>query len=110
MSAPLRDPGRRARRRVWIAAVLFTAIGLLIQWWRLHSLTASYDQGIFTQVLWNGLHGHPFESTLSSQLSTNVIHGGRLPPWATAAWASTSPPSWPCGFPLWVWAGPVPLG
>ena len=79
MSAPLRDPGRRARRRVWIAAALFTAIGLLIQWWRLHSLTASYDQGIFTQVLWNGLHGHPFESTLSSQLSTNVIHGGEAP-------------------------------
>ena len=41
--------------------------------------TASYDQGIFTQVLWNGLRGHPFESTLSSQLSTNVIHGGQPP-------------------------------
>ncbi|MEB3157309.1 MAG: DUF2079 domain-containing protein [Cyanobacteriota bacterium] len=54
-------------------------VGLLVQWWRLHSLTASYDQGIFTQVLWNGLHGHPFESTLSSQLSTNVIHGGEAP-------------------------------
>jgi uncharacterized membrane protein len=54
-------------------------VGLLVQWWRTHSLTASYDQGIFTQVLWNGLHGHPFESTLSSQLSTNVIHGGEAP-------------------------------
>ncbi|MFN5466214.1 MAG: DUF2079 domain-containing protein [Cyanobacteriota bacterium] len=50
-----------------------------MQIWRVHSLTASYDQGIFTQVLWNGLHGHPFESTLSSQLSTNVIHGGEPP-------------------------------
>jgi uncharacterized membrane protein len=45
----------------------------------MHSLSASYDQGIFTQVLWNGWHGHPFESTLSSQLSTNVIHGGEVP-------------------------------
>jgi uncharacterized membrane protein len=27
-------------------------------------------------VLWNSLRGHPFESTLSSQLSTNVIHSG----------------------------------
>lgn len=70
---------RRARRRVWIAAALFAAVGLLLQWWRVHALTASYDQGIFTQVLWNGLHGHPFESTLSSQLSTNVIHGGEPP-------------------------------
>ncbi|MFM7169734.1 MAG: DUF2079 domain-containing protein [Cyanobium sp.] len=58
---------------------MFAAIGLIIQWWRQHSLTASYDQGIFTQVLWSGLHGHPFESTLSSQLSTNVIHGGEVP-------------------------------
>ncbi|MEB3334088.1 MAG: DUF2079 domain-containing protein [Cyanobacteriota bacterium] len=70
---------RLRRHPVWLAAVLFAAAGLLIQWWRLHSLTASYDQGIFTQVLWNGLHGHPFESTLSSQLSTNVIHGGQAP-------------------------------
>ena len=43
------------------------------------SLNASYDQGIFFQILWNGLSGHPFESTLSSQLSTNVIHSGEFP-------------------------------
>ena len=72
-------PGRLRQQHVWAAAFLFAALGLLIQWWRIHSLTASYDQGIFTQVLWNGLHGHPFESTLSSQLSTNVIHGGEPP-------------------------------
>jgi hypothetical protein len=66
-------------RRVWVAAALFAGLGLLLQGWRMHSLSASYDQGIFTQVLWNGLHGHPFESTLSSQLSTNVIHGGEAP-------------------------------
>lgn len=62
-----------------LAALLFAAAGLAIQLWRLLSLTASYDQGIFTQVLWNSLHGHPFESTLSSQLSTNVIHAGEPP-------------------------------
>ncbi|MEB3322874.1 MAG: DUF2079 domain-containing protein, partial [Synechococcaceae cyanobacterium] len=66
-------------RRVLLAAVAFAAVGLLLQWWRLQVLTASYDQGIFLQVLWNGLRGHPFESTLSSQLSTNVIHGGEPP-------------------------------
>ena len=42
-------------------------------------LLASYDQGIFQQVLWNSWHGRLFESTLSSQLSTNVIHAGELP-------------------------------
>ena len=66
-------------RSVAVAASLFAVVGLLLQWWRLQSLTASYDQGIFLQVLWNGLHGHPFESTLSSQLSTNVVHSGQLP-------------------------------
>lgn len=78
-SNPSLERRQRWTRLFWFSAVLFLAAGLLIQWWRLHSLTASYDQGIFTQVLWNGLHGHPFESTLSSQLSTNVIHGGEDP-------------------------------
>jgi uncharacterized membrane protein len=72
-------PSRHWRRRVWWAAALFAAAGLLIQAWRVYAFTASYDQGIFTQVLWNGLRGHPFESTLSSQLSTNVIHAGEAP-------------------------------
>ena len=66
-------------RTVVVAATLFALVGLLLQWWKLQALTASYDQGIFLQVLWNGLHGHPFESTLSSQLSTNVVHSGQLP-------------------------------
>jgi uncharacterized membrane protein len=68
-----------AARAVALAALVFAAVGLTLQWWRLHSLTASYDQGIFLQVLWNGLRGHPFESTLSSQLSSSVIHDGQLP-------------------------------
>jgi uncharacterized membrane protein len=64
---------------VWLAAAVFTLVGWLLQWWRLHSLAATMAQGILFQVLWNGLSGHPFESTLSSQLSTNVVHGGELP-------------------------------
>ncbi len=66
-------------REALIAALLFWVIGLGLQAWRSHVLLASYDQGIFQQVLWNSLRGHPFESTLSSQLSTNVIHGGEAP-------------------------------
>jgi uncharacterized membrane protein len=64
---------------VWLAAGLFTLVGWMLQAWRLHSFAATMDQGILFQVLWNGLSGHPFESTLSSQLSTNVVHGGELP-------------------------------
>lgn len=73
------SPTERSNRTVWIAASIFALIGCLLQWWRLQSLTASMDQGILMQVLWNGLHGHAFESTLSSQLSTNVAHSGELP-------------------------------
>ncbi len=66
-------------QRVWLTAAIFFGICLTLQWWRMQSLTASMDQGILYQVLWNGLRGHPFESTLSSQLSTNVIHNGEFP-------------------------------
>jgi uncharacterized membrane protein len=69
----------KPEQRVWLAAGVFTLLGWALQWWRMHSLAASMDQGILFQILWNGLHGHPFESTLSSQLSTNVVHGGQLP-------------------------------
>jgi uncharacterized membrane protein len=62
-----------------IAALVFASCCLLLQAWRSQVLLATYDQGIFQQVLWNTLHGQLFESTLSSQLSTNVIHAGELP-------------------------------
>lgn len=72
------DRGRPGRR-VLLGAAAFALVGLVLQAWRLEVLQASMDQGIFLQVLSNGLRGHPFESTLSSQLSTNVIHAGQLP-------------------------------
>ena len=68
-----------ASRGVLIAALIFVTVTICLQAWRSWVLLASYDQGIFQQVLWNSLHGHPFASTLSSQLSTNVIHAGELP-------------------------------
>ena len=64
---------------VLLAALSFALITLGLHAWRSWVLLASYDQGIFQQVLWNSLQGHPFTSTLSSQLSTNVIHSGELP-------------------------------
>ena len=70
-----RSPGQR----VLLAAAAFALIGWALQLWRMQVLVASMDQGILFQALWNGLSGHPFESTLSSQLSTNVVHGGELP-------------------------------
>ncbi|QNJ27384.1 hypothetical protein SynSYN20_03088 [Synechococcus sp. SYN20] len=66
----------KSTRQALVAALIFAVVALLLQAWRSQVLLASYDQGIFQQVLWNSLRGHPFESTLSSQLSTNVIHSG----------------------------------
>ncbi|MEO1133559.1 MAG: DUF2079 domain-containing protein, partial [Cyanobacteria bacterium J06639_1] len=37
------------------------------------------DQGIFNQVYWNSTHGRFFQSSLSSQLSANIVHEGELP-------------------------------
>ena len=64
---------------VVVAAVLFAVVTLGLQLWRSWVLLSGYDQGIFQQVAWNSLHGHWFESSLSSQLSTNVVHAGQLP-------------------------------
>ena len=70
---------RSPEKRVLIAAAAFTLMGWALQLWRMQVLVASMDQGILFQALWNGFSGHPFESTLSSQLSTNVVQGGELP-------------------------------
>ncbi|WP_204137224.1 DUF2079 domain-containing protein [Halomicronema sp. CCY15110] len=66
-------------RRVGAIATAFFLIiaGLLLH--RYFTYYASYDQGIFNQVFWNNAHGNFFQSTLSSQLSTDVIHAGELP-------------------------------
>lgn len=66
------------RRVVAIATAFFLVIaGLLLH--RYFSYYASFDQGIFNQVFWNNAHGDFFQSTLSSQLSTDVIHTGEPP-------------------------------
>lgn len=69
-------------RTVAIAAVIFWAIltALLIhRHFSMYPSYASFDQGIFNQVFWNGSHGRLFQSSLSSTLSTPVVHDGRLP-------------------------------
>jgi len=56
---------RAPERWMRLAAGLFLAIGLLLQNWRIWSLNATYDQGLFLQEIWNGHLGRPFESTLA---------------------------------------------
>lgn len=60
-------------------AIAFFIITLSLTLHRHFSFYSSYDQGIFNQVFWNGTHGNFFQSTLSSQLSTNVVHSSEVP-------------------------------
>jgi uncharacterized membrane protein len=92
-----------------MAALLFAGVGLVLQFWRLQVLTASMDQGIFVQVLSSSLRGHPFESTLSSQLSTNVIHGDQLPALGYRRLGQHFTPILLLWAPLLAWLGPWAL-
>ena len=61
------------------AAAAFFILSLLLTLHRYFSFYASFDQGIFNQVFWNNIHGRFFQSSLSSSLSTNVVHAGEFP-------------------------------
>ncbi|MEO1560814.1 MAG: DUF2079 domain-containing protein [Cyanobacteria bacterium J06632_19] len=61
-----------------IAGVFFF-ICLVLVLNRYFSFYASFDQGIFNQVFWNNIHGRFFQSSLSSSLSTNVVHASEIP-------------------------------
>ena len=69
----------KPKKTVLILAIAFFICTLLLSLHRHFTFYSSYDQGIFNQVFWNSTHGNFFQSTLSSQLSTNVIHGGEVP-------------------------------
>jgi uncharacterized membrane protein len=63
----------------FLAALVFFVLTLSLTLHRHFTFYSSYDQGIFNQVFWNSIHGRFFQSTLSSQLSTNVVHSGEVP-------------------------------
>ncbi|MGV2828461.1 DUF2079 domain-containing protein [Myxosarcina sp. GI1(2024)] len=66
-------------KAVTVAAIAFFLTTLFLTLHRHFTFYSSYDQGIFNQVFWNGIHGNFFQSSLSSQLSTNVVHSGEVP-------------------------------
>ncbi len=70
---------RQPLRYLGIVVAVFALGTLAIDLNRYYSFYASYDQGIFNQVFWNSSYGRFFQSSLSSQLSTNVVHGGEWP-------------------------------
>jgi len=74
---PLKLGASTAGKVLPLVAVFFV-LCLVITLNRYYSFYASFDQGIFNQVFWNNLHGRFFQSSLSSSLSTNVVHAGEV--------------------------------
>ncbi len=58
---------------------VFFCVTLSLQIWRIYTLNATYDQGLFLQEIWNSANGRFFESTLASELSAPVMFDGALP-------------------------------
>lgn len=67
------------KKGIIVSAIAFFVITLILLLHRHFTFYSSYDQGIFNQVFWNGIHGNFFQSSLSSQLSTNVVHNDEVP-------------------------------
>ena len=88
--APVSETAKQSRGgklSLWPRSIITLAAGfwlvmVLVQAWRLFSLSATYDQALFLQELWSTSQGRPFESSLSSVLSGDVALGGALP-WVT---------------------------
>jgi uncharacterized membrane protein len=58
---------------IWFCLVLAFALN------RYYSFYASYDHGLFNQVFWNNLHGHWFQSSLTSGNSVGTLEDGVIP-------------------------------
>lgn len=77
--ASLVEAHRKELKPVLLLASVFFAATLIFGLHRYLTFYASYDQGIFNQLFWNGIHGQFFQSSLSSVLSAAVGHDGQLP-------------------------------
>jgi len=73
------DPEVRGLRRAFQLAGIFCVVMLILGLNRHFTFYTTYDQGIFNQLFWNGIHGRFFQSSLSSVLSGAVVHDKQVP-------------------------------
>lgn len=66
------------RRMLWLSVLFFSAV-LLISLHRYFTFYSSYDHGLFNQLFWNNLHGHWFQSSLTSGNSVESLQDGVIP-------------------------------
>ncbi len=66
------------RKRLLGLAAFFFVFMLVVSLNRYYSFYSSYDQGLFNQLFWNGIHGNLFQGSLSSGQSSAVINDGQI--------------------------------
>ncbi len=78
-------------------AIAFTCL-LILALNRYHTLFVSYDHGLFNQLFWNNLHGHFFQSSLSSGNSAGVLQDGKVQSVSYSHLGQHFVPDFCCGF------------
>ncbi len=58
---------------------VFFAFMLVFSLNRYYSFYAAYDHGLFTQLFWNSLHGHFFQSSLTAANSSGALYDNQIP-------------------------------
>ncbi len=66
-------------QRALLLAIVFFSLVLAISLNRYFSFYTSYDHGLFNQLFWNNLHGHWFQSSLTSANSVASLEDGVTP-------------------------------
>lgn len=72
-------PDEIGLRRSILLAIVFFSIMLAISLNRYWTFYTSYDQGLFNQLFWNNLHGHWFQSSLTSANSVAALEDKAIP-------------------------------
>lgn len=73
------NPDQIGLRRSILLAIVFFSIMLAISLNRYWTFYTSYDHGLFNQLFWNNLHGHWFQSSLTSANSVAAIEDKAVP-------------------------------
>lgn len=60
-------------------AGIFFSLTLVLSLNRYYSFFSTYDHGLFNQLFWNSIHGHFFQSSLSSANSSSALLDGQIP-------------------------------
>ncbi|WP_347277975.1 DUF2079 domain-containing protein [Alkalinema sp. FACHB-956] len=79
LQAVWQSPDRLGARRMLGLSCIFFSLLLFFSLHRYFTFYSSYDHGLFNQLFWNNLHGHWFQSSLTSGNSVESLQDGVIP-------------------------------